>query len=71
MDRETRRKRMREPVVGPQLKRVLLVVFALFALLSVTAVYLGATSLLEWYTKQTYQDYFYQIVFLAHLILGF
>ncbi len=70
MDRETRRKRLREPVVGPRLKQVLMTVFALFALLSVTAVYLGVTSLLEWYTSRTYQDYFYQIVFLAHLILG-
>ncbi|MFK8015306.1 MAG: tetratricopeptide repeat protein [Gammaproteobacteria bacterium] len=70
MDRETRRRRLREPVVGPRLRKVLLAVFGLFALLSVTAVYLGATSLLEWYTQQTYQDYFYQIVFLAHLILG-
>jgi tetratricopeptide (TPR) repeat protein len=70
MDKKTRRERLREPVVGPRLKQVLLAVFALFALLSVTAVYLGSTSLLEWYTQKTYQDYFYQVVFLAHLILG-
>jgi tetratricopeptide (TPR) repeat protein len=70
MDRETRRKRLREPVVGPRLRVLLLSVFALFALLSVTAVYLSMTTLMEWYTQTTYQGYFYQVVFLAHLILG-
>ncbi|MEO1575130.1 MAG: hypothetical protein AAFU65_09240 [Pseudomonadota bacterium] len=70
MDRETRRRRLREPVVGPRLKPVLMVVFGLFALLSATAVYLSLTTLMEWYTKATYQGYFYQVVFLAHLALG-
>ena len=70
MDRETRRKRLREPVVGPRLKVILLVVFGLFALLSVTALYLSLTTFMEWFTQTTYQGYFYQVVFLAHLVLG-
>jgi tetratricopeptide (TPR) repeat protein len=50
--------------------RLLLVVFGLFALLSVNAIYLGAITFAEWVTGQTYQDYFYQLMFLAHLVLG-
>ncbi len=64
-----KRRRPRE-VVGPRLRKLLFVVFALFALLSVNAVYLGATTLLEWSSGETYQDYFYQYMFLAHLALG-
>ncbi len=64
-----KRRRPRE-VVGPRLRKLLFVVFGLFALLSVNAVYLGATTLLEWSRGETYQDYFYQYMFLAHLALG-
>ncbi|MEM6640289.1 MAG: tetratricopeptide repeat protein [Pseudomonadota bacterium] len=70
MEKRERIRRMREPVVGRRLQPVLMAVFALFALLSVTAVYLGATTFMEWYTQTTYQGYFYQVVFLAHLVLG-
>lgn len=58
------------PAVGPQLRRLLVVVLALFALLAVNAVYLLAITLLEWSTGKTYQDFFYQGMFLAHLVLG-
>ena len=58
------------PVVGPRLERVLTVVFALFALLAVNAVYLLAIRGLEAATGQTYQNWFYIIMFLAHLVLG-
>jgi tetratricopeptide repeat protein/cytochrome c554/c'-like protein len=58
------------PAVGPRLRKLLLVVFGLFSLLAVNAFYLGAITLAEWLTAQTYQDYFYQLMFLAHLVLG-
>ena len=58
------------PAVGPKLRRLLLLVFGLFALLSVNSIYLGAITFAEWITGQAYQDYFYQIMFLVHLVLG-
>jgi tetratricopeptide (TPR) repeat protein len=57
--------------VGPRLRKLLLVVFALFALLAVDSVYLGTITWFEWWSGKTLQDYFYQVVFLMHLVLGF
>jgi len=45
-------------------------VFALFALLSVNATYLVGVTLLEWATGHTYQNWFYLVMFLVHLVLG-
>jgi hypothetical protein len=59
------------PAIGPRLRKLLLVVFALFALLAVDSVYLGTITWFEWWSGKTLQDYFYQIVFLLHLVLGF
>src|SRR5258708_13044504 len=59
------------PAVGPRLRKLLLVVFVLFALLAVDSVYLGTITWFEWWSGKTLQDYFYQIVFLLHLALGF
>jgi tetratricopeptide (TPR) repeat protein len=56
--------------VGPRLKKLLYVVLGLFALLAVNAAYLGTITFSEWLSGQTYQDYFYQYMFLAHLALG-
>ena len=58
------------PAVGPRLKKLLLVVFGLFAVLVVNSVYLAAVTSLEWFTSRTYQNSFYQYMFLAHLVLG-
>lgn len=66
------------PAVGPRLKKLLLLIFALFAVLGVNSVYLASITLLEWISKVrdplgigfTYQNYFYQLMFLAHLALG-
>ncbi len=66
---QARRKRY-VAVVGPRLKKLLLAVFALFAVLVINAVYLGSVTLLEWWSGQVYQNYFYQMMFLAHLVLG-
>ncbi len=59
------------PAVGPKLRKLLFVVFGLFALLSINAIYLVSISLLEWSTRESYQNYFYQYMFLGHLVLGF
>ncbi|HEX2253228.1 MAG TPA: multiheme c-type cytochrome, partial [Thermoanaerobaculia bacterium] len=58
------------PAVGPRLRRVLDVVFGLFALLAVNAAYLLAVRLLEGATGRTYQNWFYLVMFLGHLALG-
>ncbi len=47
------------PAVGPRLKKLLLVVFGLFAVLAVNSVYLAAVTSLERLTGLTYQNYFY------------
>jgi len=56
--------------VGPRLRILLAVVFALFALLGANSVYLSAITFLEWWRGLTYQNYFYMIMFGAHLVLG-
>ena len=58
------------PAVGPKLKRLLAVVFVLFALLGINALYLATITFLEWRSGETYQNYFYQWMFLGHLVLG-
>jgi len=57
-------------VVSPRLRPLLLAVLVLFSLLAANSAYLGGVTLLEWYLGATYQDWFYQIMFLAHLGLG-
>lgn len=59
------------PAVGPRLRRLLFVVFGLFALLAVNSAYLGTITWFEWLSGDTLQDYFYQLMFLLHLLLGF
>jgi len=49
---------------------VLGVVFAVFAVLSVNSAYLAAITFLEWRTGLQYQNFFYSVMFLAHLVLG-
>ena len=67
---KAKRRRRYVPAVGPWLQKLLTVVFGLFALLAVNAVYLLAVRLLEVTTGQTYQNWFYLLMFLGHLILG-
>jgi len=63
-------KRRYVPAVGPRLAKVLFVVFGLFALLVVDSVYLVGVRALEAATGETYQNWFYLILFLLHLVLG-
>jgi tetratricopeptide (TPR) repeat protein len=56
--------------VGPRLRMVLYVVFGLVALLGANSAYLASITFLEWVKGLTYQNYFYQCMFLAHLALG-
>src|SRR5215218_3420416 len=63
-----RRKYVR--AVGPRLRVLLTVILGLFALLAANSLYLGAVTLLEWVKGLSYQNYFYQYMFLFHLVLG-
>lgn len=56
--------------VSPRLRKLLNVIFALVALLGANAAYLCAITGLEWTTGHSYQNYFYQLMFLGHLLLG-
>lgn len=63
-----RRKYVR--AVGPRLRWLLYVVFALGAVLGANSAYLLSITFLEWLNGFSYQNYFYQIQFLIHLVLG-
>ena len=56
--------------IGPRLRKLLYVVFALLALLGANSGYLASITALEWLTGATYQNYFYFLMFLGHLVLG-
>ena len=56
--------------VSPRLRRLLYFIFAVVALLGANAAYLASITWLEWITGRTYQNYFYQYMFLVHLLLG-
>ncbi len=56
--------------VGPRLRLLLFGIFGLVALLGANSAYLVSITFLEWVRQQTYQNYFYQVMFLVHLVLG-
>lgn len=63
-------KRKYIPAVGPGLRKLLYVVFALVALLGANSVYLSGITFLGWLSGETYENSFYLWMFLAHLALG-
>lgn len=58
------------PAVGPGLRKLLYVVFALVALLGANSLYLAGVTFLGWWNDASYEDQFYLWMFLAHLVLG-
>ncbi|MCA8988199.1 MAG: hypothetical protein KDA78_11185, partial [Planctomycetaceae bacterium] len=56
--------------VGPNLRKLLYFIFVLFALMFANSCYLALVTFLEWLREETYQDYYYQYMFLIHLVLG-
>ncbi len=56
--------------IGPKLRRVLYLLLVLLAALFANSAYLATITFLEWFSDQTYQNYFYQLMFLGHLLLG-
>ena len=69
-EKKTPLKRKYVRAVGPRLRIVLFVIFVLFALLGANSAYLSSITFLEWSRGETYQNYFYQLMFLGHLVLG-
>ncbi len=62
-------------VLGPRLKVLFFVVLAMVALLGANSLYLAAITCLEWISGRwgeglTYQNSFYLIMFLLHILLG-
>jgi tetratricopeptide (TPR) repeat protein len=58
------------PVIGRRLKHLLAVVFVLFGLLFINSAYLISITIAERLSGGLYQEYFYQLMFLGHLLLG-
>lgn len=58
------------PAVGPRLRLLMWVLFAFIAVLGANSVYLVSVTIREWRTGLTYQNWFYQTMFLGHLALG-
>ncbi|MEN8150450.1 MAG: multiheme c-type cytochrome, partial [Planctomycetota bacterium] len=56
--------------MSPKLRKLLAVVFLLTALLAVNSFYLGGVTLLGWATGEVYEDWFYLVNYLVHLLLG-
>jgi tetratricopeptide (TPR) repeat protein len=56
--------------VGPRLRLLLYFIFGLVAVLGANSVYLAGITFLQWVTAASYENYFYQFMFLAHLVLG-
>jgi tetratricopeptide (TPR) repeat protein len=52
------------------LRLLLVAVLMLFALLTINSIYLGAVTFIEWLSSSVIQNYFYQWMFLGHLLLG-
>ena len=69
-DTNSAAKPARRPVLTRNLRGWLGAVFLLFALLAVNSVYLGGVTIAEFATGESYQDYYYLLMFVVHLALG-
>jgi len=67
MAEKARPKKAYFKAVGPRLQKLLIVVFALFALLAVNSTYLAGVTI----AGPQYQTWFYMLMFALHLVLGF
>jgi len=58
------------PAVGPRLRKLLSVILAMLAVLGANSIYLAAITAFSSITGRSYEDWFYQWMFLGHLALG-
>src|SRR4051794_32334164 len=66
-----RRGRVYTPAVGPRLRPLLWMILGGFALLGANGGYLASVTALTWWRGTTQQTYFYFLMVLLHLALGF
>ena len=67
---ELQPKRVYIRAVSPRLRKLLHFIFAVLAILGANSCYLASITFLEWLRGETYQNYFYQYMFLIHLVVG-
>lgn len=65
-----RPRRKHVPAIGPRLRIVLVAVLGMLAVIGANSSYLAAVTFAEWATGETFQNWLYQWMFLAHLVLG-
>ncbi|MEO1980375.1 MAG: hypothetical protein ABGZ24_07650, partial [Fuerstiella sp.] len=63
-------KKVVRKAIGPRLRIVFNLMLVLLALIGANSAYLLGVKTLEWWTTQTYQDYFYICMFLMHIVVG-
>lgn len=63
-------KKVVRKAIGPRLRIVFTIMLVLLAIIAANSAYLVGVKVLEWWTKQTYQDYFYICMFLMHIVVG-
>ncbi|MEZ6131047.1 MAG: multiheme c-type cytochrome [Planctomycetaceae bacterium] len=66
----TQSKAIVRKAIGPRLRIVFHVMLFLLALIAANSAYLMGVKVMEWWTSQTYQDYFYICMFLMHIVIG-
>ena len=69
-DSKTPARRKYVPVVGVTLRKVLVLILALFALIMVNSVYLVSIRVLGLSTGDSHENWFFLNMFIAHLVLG-
>ncbi len=67
---EPQPRRVVRRAVGPKLRKVLYLVLFLVALLGANSIYLVSITIYDWLSGETLENWFYQYMFLGHLILG-
>jgi tetratricopeptide (TPR) repeat protein len=68
---QDRRGRAYTPAVGPKLRPLLWIILVSFALLGANGFYLSSVTALTWWQGSTQQTYFYMMMVLLHLAVGF
>ncbi len=66
-----RRGRVYVPAIGPGLRPLLWVLLIGFALMGANGTYLASVTALTWWTATTQQTFFYMLMVIVHLALGF
>jgi tetratricopeptide (TPR) repeat protein len=66
-----RRGKAYTPAIGPRLRPLLWVILISFAVLGANGFYLDSVTALTWYLGTTQQTFFYMLMVLLHLVLGF